>query len=268
MASDFFTAPSYESTIEPESWADLEAEPARLSSDDHKARKITLMLVGGLVVALLCFVLWKNFVAVEPVDVSGPARTTLPNIQPMDYQEDYEDSYDDDEELAATEGEGEPVVAVEGAGDLEAAEAEAIEPPEAEVAEVEEAGAEAVEAAPDEAVEPPAPTGDYATLLEEANGLRGRRKEDKLREAIAANPLGAEALTELAWLQLNRGRYPDAREFAERATTVDPTSSKAWITLGAARQSLRDNAGATQAYEACVSQGTGQYVAECRRVLR
>ncbi len=116
--------------------------------------------------------------------------------------------------------------------------------------------------------EVPVPTGDYATLLEEANGLRGRRKEAKLREAIAANPIGGEALTELAWLLLNRGQYAEARDFSQRASTVDPTSSKAWITLGAARQSLRDQDGAMEAYRNCVETGTGQFVAECRRVLR
>ena len=272
VASDFFTAPSYESTIEPDNWADLEAEPMKLSKDDQRWKRNTLIALAIGASLFVGFFIWKQFGDVEPVDISAMRRTTAPVIEPMDYDAP------EDEELEAEEP-----VAEEPVGSTP--EAEAVEPTEAELAEAEtaeaeateaeateaeaeatEAEAEVAEAAPEEA--PAAPAGDYATLLEEANGLRGRRKEEKLREAVAANPAGAEALTELAWLLLNRGRYAEARDFADRASTVDPTSSKAWITLGAARQSLRDNAGAMQAYQNCVNQGQGQYVSECRAVLR
>ncbi|MBN8617205.1 MAG: hypothetical protein J0L92_41885, partial [Deltaproteobacteria bacterium] len=55
-----------------------------------------------------------------------------------------------------------------------------------------------------------------------------------------------------------------ARTLAERATVADPTNAQAWLVLGAARSELGDAAGARTAFQSCVSQGTGRYVAECR----
>ncbi|MEM9194854.1 MAG: tetratricopeptide repeat protein, partial [Myxococcota bacterium] len=142
---------------------------------------------------------------------------------------------------------------------------------EAAAEEVTEEAAEEVaeETSEEPAVEePPAPTGDYATLLAEAQGLRGRRAEEAYRSALAANPNGHEALADLGFLLLNRGQMQEAAELAERASALNPTSSKAWITLGAARQTLRDREGAQAAYRACVDQGQGQYVADCRQMVR
>ncbi|MBO6936355.1 MAG: DUF4388 domain-containing protein [Deltaproteobacteria bacterium] len=274
VASDFFTAPSYEETIEPDNWDDLDVTPKKLTGGDKKLAMITGIGVLVFVLGFGGYWIYQNYIMPAPAEMNPRATARLPEITPM--QDDgYEDEGYEDEtpegesetEAAPTEGETAEGELAEGEAEGELAEGETAE---GELAEGETAEGETAEGetAEGETAEVPAPTGDYATLLEEANGLRGRRKEAKLREAIDANPLGGEALTELAWILLNRGQYAEARDFSQRASTIDPTSSKAWITLGAARQSLRDQEGAMEAYRNCVETGTGQFVAECRRVLR
>jgi cytochrome c-type biogenesis protein CcmH/NrfG len=49
---------------------------------------------------------------------------------------------------------------------------------------------------------------------------------------------------------------------------VDPTSSEGWIVLGAARHALGDPRGARDAYRECAERGVGEYVVECKRMLR
>ncbi len=137
------------------------------------------------------------------------------------------------------------------------------------------------EGTPAEGVTPPAegtpsevapPTGDYATLLAEGEQLERRRRnrdaEAAYQRAIEANPGGAAAMANLAFMLLNRGQNAPAAELAQRAVAIDPTSSKAWITLGAAKQALRDRAGAAEAYQNCVERGQGEYVDECRQMAR
>jgi tetratricopeptide (TPR) repeat protein len=190
---------------------------------------------------------------------------------------------------AATEGE-EPAAmepaAMEEAATAEATEAEG-EGAEAEGAVAEVEGAEAEGAAPEETVEeePVAETteqepteqvaaeatsgGDYAALLAEAKKARGQKRIQAYEQAVAANPNGGEALTELSWLLLQRGKNGAAAEYAARAVKVNPTSAKAWVTLGAARQTLGDRSAAMKAYRSCVEQGEGaRYVSQCRAMLR
>ena len=116
---------------------------------------------------------------------------------------------------------------------------------------------------------PPTAGESYESVLAEADAAR-RRPQTAIplyERAIALNPMGSEALAQLSFLLLNRGRRPDleqARDYAARATTTDPTSSLAWLVLGAARDSLGDRVGARAAYQSCVAQGQGQHVRECR----
>ena len=49
---------------------------------------------------------------------------------------------------------------------------------------------------------------------------------------------------------------------------VDPSLSRAWVTLGAALQELDDDAGARLAYQSCVDHGVGANVRDCRTMLR
>ncbi len=97
---------------------------------------------------------------------------------------------------------------------------------------------------------------------------RGSRAVAAYRRAIELNPRGSSALAELARLMLARSNTREATELAERATAVEPSNALAWVTLGAARQMRGDRQGARQAYQNCVKLGQGQYVSECRAMLR
>jgi predicted Zn-dependent protease len=131
---------------------------------------------------------------------------------------------------------------------------------------------------PDDATPVPAPeviyseTGaidTYDAQLALARRLkRGSRAVAAYRRAIELNPQGSPALAELARLMLARNNTREATELAERATAIDPSNALAWVTLGAARQTRGDRQGARQAYQNCVKLGQGQYVSECRAMLR
>ncbi len=162
-----------------------------------------------------------------------------------------------------------PEVAPEGEG-----EGDVVPLPPEEATEVAEAEAEEVAALPPpeqvEATPPPPAAGEtYESVLAEADAAR-RRPSTAIplyERAIALNPTGSEALAQLSFLLLNRGRRPDleqARDYALRATQSDATSSLAWLVLGAARDSLGDRTGARDAYRSCVEQGQGAHVRECR----
>jgi predicted Zn-dependent protease len=97
---------------------------------------------------------------------------------------------------------------------------------------------------------------------------RGPRALAAYRRAIELEPKSSPALAELARLMLARSHTREASELAERATAVDPANALAWVTLGAARQMRGDRQGARQAYQNCVKLGEGQYVSECRAMLR
>ncbi len=110
---------------------------------------------------------------------------------------------------------------------------------------------------------------NYEAQLALARRLkRGARASAAYRRAIELNPAGSPALAELARLMLARNHTREAAELAERATAVDPTNALAWVTLGAARQARGDRQGAHQAYQNCAKLGKGQYVSECRAMLR
>jgi len=127
-----------------------------------------------------------------------------------------------------------------------------------------------VEAVPSVVEAVPAVEGEtYETALAAADAARRRASVaiPLYERAIALNPMGSAALAQLSFLLLNRGRRTDleqARDYAQRATGIDPTSSLAWLVLGASRDSLNDHAGALTAYRACVEQGQGTHVRECR----
>jgi Flp pilus assembly protein TadD len=97
---------------------------------------------------------------------------------------------------------------------------------------------------------------------------RGSRAVAAYRRAIELNPQESPALAELGRLMLARNNTREAAELAERATAIDPSNALAWVTLGAARQTRGDRQGARQAYQNCVKLGQGQYVSECRAMLR
>lgn len=266
VAEEFFTAKAYEAEIEHETWDDLHLD--RLPQSDPKWRRVTLGFVAAGVLVIGAYWLYHNVLMPTPVELSNtpvvPAMPDMSNVASSMETEAVEEPVEEPSEaLAAAPSEATPTEATDAV-------------PTEEAAPTEEATGDVVpteEATPTEAVAaveaPVAAPGAYEALLEEARSTRNpRAKIAKFEEALAANPNGAEALEELGWIQLNRGQNAAAAELAQRASVLLPTSSRVWITLGAARQALRDAEGAQAAYRSCVEQGQGQYVDECRRMAR
>lgn len=138
---------------------------------------------------------------------------------------------------------------------------------------------EAVEAAPpvdapaqqDEPT-PEQPERSLGDILKEAGALdrRGRNKRAMAlyEEALAEHPNASPLLSRIAFSHLNQGDNQRAEEFAARAVAVSATNSEGWIVLGAARHARGDRQGAREAYRQCAEVGEGQYVVECRRMVR
>ena len=112
----------------------------------------------------------------------------------------------------------------------------------------------------------------YESLLAQAREARRPTASIPLYEqAIAVNPTGAEALSQLAYILVQRpGREAQerARDLSTRATASDPTSSLGWLVLGASQEMLGRRTEARAAYQSCIEQGTGRWVAECRASRR
>lgn len=278
VAEEFFKAKTYEAQLEQETWEDLSVDALPLSASDKRHRNLAIGfgIIGVLVIGGYLFV--NKVMMPQPMETSA-RPPTLPSMSAMaetpiapetTETETETEAMTTETEVATTEGETTEGETVEGTEGTEGAEGT-----EGEVATTEGETTEGTEGETAEGTEPEvaAPVdGDYAALLEEARGLRGRRQMEKLREAIAVNPNGGEALADLSYALLNRSQFQEAADLAQRATVADPTNAKAWITLGAARQSLRDEDGARVAYQACVDQGvdTGRqrFVPQCRQMLR
>jgi DNA-binding response OmpR family regulator len=115
-------------------------------------------------------------------------------------------------------------------------------------------------------------TSDAAALIAEGRALEQAGKRTQAMElydrALAITPNDSALLSRMAFNHLNRGDNKSAEDFASRAAAVDPTSSEAWIVLGAARDGQGNRTGGRDAYKSCVDHGQGDYVEECRRMLR
>ena len=115
-------------------------------------------------------------------------------------------------------------------------------------------------------------TSDAAALIAEGRALEQAGKRTQAMElydrALAITPNDPALLSRMAFNHLNRGDNKSAEDFAARAAAVDPTSSEAWIVLGAARDGQGNRTGGREAYKSCVELGRGDYVEECRRMLR
>jgi hypothetical protein len=117
-----------------------------------------------------------------------------------------------------------------------------------------------------------APAPDAKEMLAKAHKLEQKgRKKDALAqyEKIVAEGGGSSELqSHMAFMYLNQGNNAKAEEHALKASTADQTNSEAWIVLGAARSALGKKQAADEAYRNCAKKGQGQYVTECRRMLR
>jgi Flp pilus assembly protein TadD len=107
------------------------------------------------------------------------------------------------------------------------------------------------------------------------NQARKLEEQGKVKQALALYeqaaalvPTNSVVLSRLAFGYLNRSRNAAAAEYATRAVVADAGNSEGWIELGAAREQLGDRKAAREAYRQCVALGRGEYVAECRRMVR
>jgi hypothetical protein len=106
-----------------------------------------------------------------------------------------------------------------------------------------------------------------AAQASETDGDRARAVE-LYEQALVLAPTDAAVLSRLSLVYLNRGDNERAMTHAQRAVTADATSSEGWIVLGAARDATGDHKGAREAYRRCAEVGAGDYVTECKRMLR
>ena len=262
VAEGFFKADAYEaSKTDEEDWSDLAASIEPMSAGARKAMRWTGIIAGvGMLIIGAMFVKWK-MIDPQPEELGGASLPTeLPSLGAVP-----------EEEAPVEEA---PSVAAAPAEEAVVEEA-AVEEAVAEEAVVEEAAVE--EAAPAEApVAEEAPASAQAAARAQAAAPAEAAAPAQRPRAAAAEPAAAPAaaggngaaLARQAFGLLNRGQNQRAAELAQQAVAADPTSSQGWITLGAARQAMGDSAGAREAYNQCVSQGQGQYVRECRLMMR
>lgn len=256
MADEFFRSDAYNAAQNiqaPETWDDL--DDTEVLPHQRRGLYATIGILGFAACVLIGIYGYNHWVMPEAEELGHQAVTRLP------------------EPIAA----GSPAAIAAHSATPAAAPAAAA--PTAPVAETPVAAAPAVDAPAPAAPVAAAPvaavpvaaapaSGDYATALAAAKHARGRRQIEAYQAAIAINPAGAEALSGLGFIFLNRGDNRQAADLATRAVAADPTSSEGWITLGAARQGLGDAAGGREAYRACVERGVGRYVNDCRQMAR
>ncbi|MFW5926041.1 MAG: DUF4388 domain-containing protein [Myxococcota bacterium] len=267
---------------EGEPWDDAGAdEEVVLPTFTRRAKHATFLIAGIAAMIIGGFLVYTKVILPQPEEVGAsalPDSPVTPEPTPSaEAEEEAEASAAAEEEAEASAAEGEEAVAAEedavGTGTAAGAEdgpetgSEAVAEADTEAEGESEAdtGAEAETAGR-------APPGVYEQLVEEAQGFmkKGQRglAMQTYEKAVEANPDGAEALSELGFLVLNRGNNKKAAEYARRAAELNPKDSKAWITLGAALQALRDESGAKKAYRSCVDEGEGKYVRQCRMMVR
>jgi len=222
------------------------APPGAVVSADSRPSMLPwallILVLGGAVVALAY---WKSVGEPAPVAVTAPVAVSAPVPVPVPVPVTAP--------VSATAPVAAPVTVP-----APAPVADPVPVPEPSIAD------------PANTVYPPTGAIDtYEAQLELARRLkRGARAVAAYRRAIELEPNAGPALAELARLMLARSHTRESSELAERATAVDPSNALAWVTLGAARQMRGDRQGARQAYQNCVKLGEGQYVSECRAMLR
>lgn len=239
-----------------------EDEDERWASQPEPGVSAKPVFIGLLVVALLGgagFAAWYFLLRPDVRDFdSAPILQTDVGGMPDDADEP-------EPKAAASKKVEEPVVAA-------APQVEPAAAPDAGVA----TAAPAVEPAP--VVEPapavePAQVPDedaYADLLAQAKGKPFKKKIALLQEAIEVNPLGHEALAELALLMMENGKTrQQALGYAERAVEAEPDDAKAWLVIGYIHQLDNRKPESRQAYAKCAAaSGPKEFVNECKRMNR
>ena len=264
VAEGFFKADAYESSkVDEEDWSDLAASIEPMSAGAKKAMRWTAVIGGvGLLVVGAMWIKFK-FVDPQPEELGGAALPTeLPSLSTAPEEEPVE------EEAEVVAAPVEEAVVEEAAAEEAVAEEAVVEEAAAEEAAAEEAVVEEAAAAAAPAQAAAAPAQAAAAPARPAQAAAAPARPAQAAAAAPAAGGNGAALARQAFGLLNRGQNQRAAELAAQAVAADPTSSQGWITLGAARQAMGDSAGAREAYNQCVTQGQGQYVRECRLMMR
>jgi DNA-binding response OmpR family regulator len=255
-----------------ETWDDLGHDDSEPTSPGARRAKMATFIIAGVAGTLIAaFLIYHKVLQPQPAEV-GTAALEAPVVRPMVDEDDEDDLEPWEEGDAPAAAAVEPVAVAEPVAPEPVAVAEPVAPEPVAVAEraAPEPVAVAEPVAP--APSPPAPAGVYEQLVEEATKLARQGRQalaiQTFEKAIEANPRGVEALSELGFILLNKGDNKNAVEYARRATELDATDSRAWITLGAALQALRDREGAMTAYRNCIEHGQGKFVSQCRMMVR
>ncbi|MDJ0762446.1 MAG: response regulator [Myxococcota bacterium] len=111
---------------------------------------------------------------------------------------------------------------------------------------------------------------EYEAALAKAKKSGGPAQRKYLRQAIAANPSGDQALALLATkLMENKSTRSEAFSLATRAVTANPENAMAWLSIGYIHQLEGRAAESRAAYKKCAAcSGPALYVRECRRLAR
>ncbi len=280
VAEEFFTTKAEKAAaVEDDDFSDLKASLEPMSANTRRMMYITFGIVAVGALAIGSIHVYNNHVLPRPVElgrggpVELPTGITVPPSTPVAVADPVEDpQVVEDPTLVEDPSIADPAIEDPAIEDPTIADP-AIEDPAIADPAIEDP-AIADPAIADPAVEDPpvaVAAGSYESIMEEARAARGARAIPIYERAIAANQNGVEALSQLSYLLINRGRRPDieaAAQHAARATQLDPTDALAWLVLGASREATGDRTGAREAYTACVEQGTGAHVRECRAMVR
>lgn len=97
---------------------------------------------------------------------------------------------------------------------------------------------------------------------------QNERAVDVYDRALTLAPNAAPALAGKALALLGANDPDTAKRLATQAATSDPSNALAWLTLGSVEDQLGAGQAAQAAYRHCTETGLGDYVQECRKLLR
>jgi cytochrome c-type biogenesis protein CcmH/NrfG len=276
VTEEFFTTKKKSTPVEHDDFADLQRSLEPMSPERKQAMWATAGIVLVGLVAIGSYYYYQNYHMPQPVQLGRAGPVEMPQLATSTTPPATTEATPPATTEAAppATAEATPPATTE----VPPATTEVVPPTTAEVAPpatTEVVPPTTAEVAPPATTEvaPPAttetaPAETYESVLAQAVAARGAsRQMPLLQRAIELNPNGADALARLSYIYIQRpGRanMEQARSLAERATAADPTNAQGWLVLGAARSELGDRAGARAAFDSCVAQGTGRYVAECR----
>jgi DNA-binding response OmpR family regulator len=222
------------------------------AADSSRFKKVAIaLLMGAILVGVVSFILWKttlvrDFVRApfyEETFQEVKSGSGVPKAQLIT------DSDSPETGRARISFEGEPAPG--------AADTHSVETPSESPAEEIQAKGKSKQA-------------EYADLLEKAKNAGRRRKIEFLREAVAMNPRGDEALANLAtMLAESKKTRAEALFLAKRAAEINSGNAAAWLAIGYIHQLEGDKEASQKAYEKCAACiGPKMYVKECAQLIK